>query len=126
LRGEEDHRHDVNLAKLRQQLDPVQVRHLDVEDRERGRLAREFAQRLGAVGKRADGEFLAFEKRADLPQNPLVVVHHPDRVFRHDGSAYDTMTPSPVDAARGKYTSTSHRPPPRSATAIRPPARAAT
>jgi hypothetical protein len=78
LAGEEDHRQLGRLAQPPQQLHPVHARHLDIEDREVGRVLAQRLQRGLAV--RIDARRIAFglQRNRQRGQDVAVVVDQRD------------------------------------------------
>jgi len=87
LGGQENDRGRCFFAQLRQQLDAVHARHLDIEDREVDRFLGDSAQGFCAVSIGIDTETFGFQSDGNGGQDIAVVVDQGDGV-RH-GSNYD-------------------------------------
>ena len=82
LGGEEDHRQIGFLAQTPEQLHPVHARHLDIEDREVGRIGLEPVERGRAICIGLDAIAFALEGDGDRGQDVAVVVDQRD--CRHE------------------------------------------
>ena len=82
--GEEDDRQVGRLPELPQELHPVHARHLDVEDREVGRIRGKPVERGASVVVGRDAVALRFQNNGDRGQDVAVIVDESNRL--HQGS----------------------------------------